>query len=363
MVICHCLPNEGFAAVLSSNSILKLRIVNHSLLMNRLSDSALWRTAIRTITRSMVMAIATIACFLASDFVLPQAATAYPFWAQEAYPETPREPTGRIVCANCHLGAKPTSVEVPQAVKPDSVFKAVVRIPYDTDVEQVLGDDSRGPLNVGAVLMLPEGFKIAPTDRIPEELYEEVEDVVDLYMPYSEDQENIVIAGPLPGDAYQELVFPVLSPDPTTDKNINFGKYAVHVGGNRGRGQIYPTGEKSNNAIYNASVGGTITQIETLEDEGYEVTIAPEDGEPVVDFIPIGPELVVEEGQTVTAGDALTNNPNVGGFGQKDTEIVLQNPTRIKWLLAFFAIVMLSQALLVLKKKQIEKVQEAEMSF
>jgi apocytochrome f len=53
----------------------------------------------------------------------------------------------------------------------------------------------------------------------------------------------------------------------------------------------------------------------------------------------------------------------VGGFGQHDTEIVLQSPTRIKWLMAFFAAIMLSQTLLVLKKKQVEKVQAAEMNF
>ncbi len=45
-----------------------------------------------------------------------------------------------------------------------------MKIPYDTSVQQVLGDGSKGGLNVGAVLMLPEGFKIAPPDRIPEEL-------------------------------------------------------------------------------------------------------------------------------------------------------------------------------------------------
>ena len=53
----------------------------------------------------------------------------------------------------------------------------------------------------------------------------------------------------------------------------------------------------------------------------------------------------------------------VGGFGQLDKEIVLQNPDRVKGLLAFFFIVTLSQIMLVLKKKQVEKVQAAEMNF
>ena len=59
----------------------------------------------------------------------------------------------------------------------------------------------------------------------------------------------------------------------------------------------------------------------------------------------------------------MTNNPNVGGFGQKDVEIVLQNPARIQGLLLFFGAVLLAQVLLVLKKKQFEKVQLAEMNF
>ena len=53
----------------------------------------------------------------------------------------------------------------------------------------------------------------------------------------------------------------------------------------------------------------------------------------------------------------------MGGFGQKDVEVVLQNPARIQGLLAFFATILLAQTLLVLKKKQFEKVQLAEMNF
>ena len=69
------------------------------------------------------------------------------------------------------------------------------------------------------------------------------------------------------------------------------------------------------------------------------------------------------KGKKWKAAQALTNNPNVGGFGQKDVEIVLQSASRVQWLIAFFALVMLAQILLVLKKKQVEKVQAAEMNF
>jgi apocytochrome f len=329
--------------------------------MKTYSLSEILRLSQKAIARGLVLAVTTLSLFLASDLVIPQSAAAYPFWAQQSAPETPREATGRIVCANCHLGAKPIEVEVPQSVLPDTVFEAVVKIPYDTQAQQVLGDGSKGGLNVGAVLMLPEGFKIAPEDRIPEELKEKVEGLY--FQPYSADQENVVIIGPLPGEQYQEIVFPVLSPNPETDKSIKYGKYSVHAGGNRGRGQVYPTGDKTNNTVYNASIAGTISQISQPESGGYEVTIQSPDGKSVVDAIPAGPELIVSEGDQVTAGQALTNNPNVGGFGQRDTEIVLQSSARIQGLLAFFGIVILSQILLVLKKKQVEKVQAAEMNF
>lgn len=312
------------------------------------------------VLKQAALVIAAIAVLLTGSLIQPQAAVAYPIFAQQAY-SNPREATGRIVCANCHLAAKPTQVEVPQSVLPDTVFEAVVKIPYDTKLQQVIGNGEKGPMNVGAVLMLPEGFKIAPEDRIPEEMKEKVQDLY--FQPYSEDKENIVVIGPLPGEQYQEIVFPVLSPDPNADKSIRFGKYAVHVGGNRGRGQVYPNGEKSNNALYTASVAGQITKIEKSEDGGYQVSIQAEDGSTVTDTVPAGPALMVSEGEEVESGAALTENPNVGGFGQADTEIVLQNPSRILGLLAFLAIVTLSQILLVLKKKQVERVQAAEMQF
>ncbi len=304
-----------------------------------------------------LVAIAAIAVMLSGSIVLPEPAQAYPFWAQENY-ASPREATGRIVCANCHLAEKPTSIEVPQSVKPDSVFKAVVKVPYDLNTQQVLGDGSKGGLNVGAVLMLPEGFKIAPPDRIPEELKEEVGSTY--FLPYSAEQENIVLVGPVPGEQYQEIVFPVLSPDPAQDKNIKFGKYAVHVGGNRGRGQVYPTGQNSNNNAVNATATGTVTAIAPADAGGYTVTIETAEGKAVTVAIPVGPELIVSEGDAVQAGKPLTTNPNVGGFGQADTEIVLQSPNRIKGLIAFLAAVMLTQIMLVLKKKQVERVQAAE---
>lgn len=320
---------------------------------------ALMKFAKEIIAKSTIVVLAAVAVFFASNLIA-QPAAAYPFWAQQTAPETPREATGRIVCANCHLAEKKAEVEIPQSVLPDSVFEAVVKIPYDLNSQQVLGDGSKGGLNVGAVLMLPEGFKIAPEDRIPEEMKEKIGGLY--FQEYKEGADNVVLVGPLPGDQYQEITFPVLSPDPKKDKNLNFGKYAVHLGANRGRGQVYPTGEPSNNNQIKASAAGTISAITPQEGGGYEVTINTEEGA-ATDTVPAGPELIVTEGQQVAAGDALTNNPNVGGFGQMDTEVVLQSPARIAGLMAFVGGIMICQTLLVIKKKQVERVQAAEMNF
>jgi apocytochrome f len=317
------------------------------------------RSFLPLITRTGLSFLSALLVCLGGIVALPNVAQAYPIYAQQAY-DSPREPTGRIVCANCHLGAKPTKVEIPQAILPDTVFEAIVKIPYDTDVQQVLGNGELGPLNVGAVIDLPEGFKLAPEERIPEKMKEKTAGL--FYQPYKAGEDGTYVIGPISGADHQEIVFPILSPDPKADPNIHFGKYSVHVGGNRGRGQIQPTGDKTNNAIYTASVAGQITGI-SAGDSGATVTIAAADGSTVTETIPAGPQVIVSEGQDIAAGAPLTNDPNVGGFGQKDAEIVLQNPTRIKWLMAFFAAIMLSQAMLVLKKKQVEQVQAAEMNF
>ena len=285
-----------------------------------------------------------------------QPSWAYPFWAQQNY-DSPREATGKIVCANCHLAKKLTQVEVPQSVMPDTVFKAVVKVPYDTNVQQVGADGNRTGLNVGAVVMLPDGYTLAPQDRLSDELKEETAGIY--YTQYSDDQPNILLVGPLPGDDHQEIVFPILAPDPKTDSSISYGKTQLHIGGNRGRGQVYPTGEKSNNTVYTASVAGDITAITDGDAGASVVTIAGVDGN-VEETIPAGPALVVAVGDSVDAGEALTNDPNVGGFGQMDAEVVLQNPVRLYGLLAFLAAVAIAQIMLVLKKKQIEKVQAAE---
>ncbi|KAL2922102.1 Cytochrome f [Bienertia sinuspersici] len=237
----------------------------------------------RSITISLVIYIITWSSI----------SNAYPIFAQQGY-ENPREATRRIVCANCHLANKPVDIKVLQAILPDTVFEAVVRIPYDMQLKQVLANGKKGGLNMGAVLILPEGFELAPPDR------------------------------PVPGQKYSEITFPILSPDPDSKKDVHFLKYPIYVGGNKGRGQIYPDGSKSNNTVYNSTAASIVEKKVQKEKGGYEINIVEaSDGREVVDIIPPGPELLVSEGESIKLDQPLTSNPNVGGFGQGDAEIVL----------------------------------------
>jgi len=301
--------------------------------------------------------------FLVVTFVsisIATSANAYPIFAQQNYAK-PREATGRIVCANCHLAQKLTEVEAPQAVLPDSVFDVVVDVPYDLSSQQVTAAGTKGGLNVGAVVVLPEGFTLAPKDRLSDELKAKTKGV--FISPYSKTKPNILVVGPIDGSKNQQINFPVLSPDPGVDKNVNYLNYPIYVGANRGRGQVYPSGEKSNNNLVTSTVAGQVTTIEEGSNGATNVIIQTTSGDSVTQTIPKGLQAAVTTGTTVKVDQALTYDPNVGGFGQTETEIILQNPNRVKGMILFFFTVTVAQTLLVLKKKQFEKVQAAEMNF
>ena len=292
--------------------------------------------------------------------IFPKVSYAYPVFAQNAY-ENPREATGRIVCANCHLAQKPVELEVPQAVLPDTVFEVVVGIPYDTSVKQITANGKRGSLNVGSVLVLPEGFQLAPKDRLSDEIKAKTKGT--FIQPYSKTKPNILVVGPISGDKNREIVFPVLSPDPAQSKEVNYLNYPVYVGGNRGRGQVYPSGEKSNNTTFTSTAAGKITAIEPGEKGKTSVIVESTDGNSVTQTVPAGLDISVKVNDIIKADQPLTLDPNVGGFGQGEGELVLQDPNRVKGMIVFFFTVTVAQILLVIKKKQFEKVQAAEMNF
>merc|ERR1711988_1770354 len=147
-----------------------------------------------------------LTCTFTFNSTQKQVVQAYPIFAQQNY-KNPREANGRIVCANCHLAQKPVELEVPQAVLPDTIFEAIVDIPYDQQVKQVLRNGKSGDLNVGAVLILPNGFQLAPPERIDSQIKERVGKL--FFQPYSEEKKNILVVGPVPGKNYQKIIFPI----------------------------------------------------------------------------------------------------------------------------------------------------------
>merc|ERR1711990_394963 len=228
-------------------------------------------------------------------------------------------------------------------------------------VQQVTASGAPGPLNVGAVVILPEGFKLAPKGRMSDELKAKTKGV--FVQPYSKTRPNILVVGPILGEKNREVAFPILAPDPAQDKSVHYLNYPIYVGANRGRGQVYPSGEKSNNTTVTSTFAGKITSIEEAEKGKRIITATTESGEEKTQTIPRGPVLCVKVNDVVKADQPLTLDPNVGGFGQTETEIILQNPNRVKGMIAFFFTVTVAQILLVIKKKQFEKVQAAEMNF
>ena len=289
-----------------------------------------------------------------------QDSSAYPVFAQQNY-SNPRAANGKLACANCHLNQKAIEVEAPQSVLPNSVFEVEIKVPYDTSKKQIGANGKEADLNVGGILILPKGFKLASKSQIPEAVKAKNKGV--FISPYSTELDNILVVGPIAGKTHQELIFPVVAPDPETNSDVKYLTYPIYAGGNRGRGQVYPTGEKSNMNIFGALQAGQIKEISVSEKGESNILIVGSNGTQVSQVIPAGLKLAVKQGDLVKAEQALNFDPNVGGFGQEDSEIVLQNSSRIVGYLAFCLSVLLTQIFLVLKKKQFEKVQAAELNF
>ncbi|KAH0849844.1 LOW QUALITY PROTEIN: hypothetical protein HID58_096042, partial [Brassica napus] len=181
--------------------------------------------------------------------------------------KNPREATGRIVCANCHLASKPVDIEVPQAVLPDTVFEAVVKIPYDMQLNN-------------------------PPRRISPEMKEKIGNL--LFRIYRPNKKNILVIGPVPGQKYSEITFPILAPDLLLIK-ISLLKIS-YIRENRGgvrfircsKIKFYATTKK----------GDTKTIVDASNERQ------------VIDIIPRGLELLVSEGESIKLDQPLTSNPN-----------------------------------------------------
>lgn len=282
-------------------------------------------TFLKNLIIALIITISPFSFFISESF-------AYPVFAQQNY-SNPRAANGKLACANCHLNQKAIEIEAPQAVLPNSIFEVEIKVDYDTNLKQIGANGKQADLNVGGILILPKGFKLASKSQIPEEIKAKNKGV--FISPYSTEFDNILVVGPIAGKNHKELIFPVVAPDPTTNSEIKYLTYPFYAGGNRGRGQVYPTGEKSNVNVFGAIQSGEIKEIKVSDKGDFNISILDSSGKTISQIIPAGLNLIVKEGQNVKLDQALNNDPNVGGFGQEESEIVLQNPIRIFGYLAF----------------------------
>lgn len=243
-------------------------------------------------------------------------------------------------------------MQVPQSTFASSVFEAIVTIPIDYPL-QINGFGKLTPINVGGVIILPNSFRIHPNNATNGANN-------NLVNIYSNNYPNIVVIGPLPASKYSSMTFAINSPTVTDilNGNINYGKHPIYFGGNRGRGQLYADGTKSNNTIYTSNINGIIKQIHPYQlYTDIIINNIIEENNIIVEKIiqiPKGPAIIVNEGDVVELDQPLTTNPNVGGFGQVEKQIVLQDAKRVQIQIAFIFIITIAQISLVIKKKQYE---------
>merc|ERR1711956_80986 len=126
--------------------------------------------------------------------------------------------------------------------------------------------------------------------------------------PYSTEYDNILVVGPIAGKNHQELLFPVVAPDPSTNSDVKYLTYPLYAGGNRGRGQVYPTGEKSNVNVFAASQAGQVTEINVSEKGEQIIEIINSSGVKTSQTLSKGLVLTVKAGDIVKADQDLNIN-------------------------------------------------------
>jgi Apocytochrome F, N-terminal len=154
---------------------------------------------------------------------------------------TPVWPAPSLVADSSHVFAR----QIYTSVFPGSTFNLLVEIPTSVGLEQVSPTGVRAQLNVGGVIVLPEGFRLA--------------DGADggYFSSYSPELNHVLVFGPEIASRASTLAINIHVPADTT---VN--TYQIVIAGNRGRGQLYPDGAPSNNSAGD----GWLTRIHTNRD-------------------------------------------------------------------------------------------------
>jgi apocytochrome f len=299
----------------------------------------------------------------------------FPLFSSEMY-ESPKLAGGGLSCATCHTGSKDIEVSSPQSLRPDSTFDIVVQIKSDGTAKQIGPSGKRAGLKVAAVAVLPPEIMLETQYKEYRTYRTECFKRSGLSVtPYREGTRGSLVVNIIPAsnvvrdksgsgeDKYPTLWLPL-----STVGSEEFGvsrKTDIILGGNIGRGQVYPTGERSNNTPVISPVDGRLagiikgksssqTAVSIVRENGRTVLL---EGLPDTDLAP----LTVEVGQYVQKGDNLTANPNAGGFGQATRDLGLQEPVRLKGMLLGLIWTTIANNSLLIKKKQFQKVQELEI--
>ena len=83
------------------------------------------------------------------------------------------------------------------------------------------------------------------------------------------------------------------------DSDVKYLTYPFYAGGNRGRGQVYPTGDKSNVNVFGATQAGQITEITKAEKGESTIVITNTTGTQTSQIVPAGLTLLVKQGDIV----------------------------------------------------------------
>jgi len=207
-------------------------------------------------------------------------------------------------------------LSAPHSIFPDSIFDLVVSIPTDRKGRQISSGGDTATINVGGVIALPEGFRaVGAADSV-------------LDIDRGSDHVNDIVFGPQTG----QLACTVAISCQSERKDLPFSG-ALIDSGDRGRGQIYPDGSLSNNNSFRSqSTGVTVRQHFARGGSGTNIALAGSTGGsliqhlPASSSLPAGPALTTGLAPSAITLDApLTYNPNVGGFGQAESSIVVQS--------------------------------------
>lgn len=259
----------------------------------------------------------------------------FPIYAQQNL-LTPREANGKLVCANCHLNPYPISISSLHRLLPNEIFdlKLSVQRPQKDLFQNSTLNGVKKILGIGGIIVLPENFEVA---------YEKTEG--DQFIAYSTEEDQTIVIGPLYSNT-TELKVPLKSPAPENQSAPT--TYLISAGLNRGRGQLTPTGEKTDTNVADSDTINIKFDNFWRSSKGHlyvstniNNALARFDGNLQYKF----PSSI-----TTQSVDLFTSVNN-GGFGQNEFSLSVLNPADILYYFVFAASCLLAQFSLVWYKK------------